>query len=201
MAYKTFSRLSSRNQSNLITQLHKMISYYGEVFCSRERLYLKNLSKQENTIYWLEDEQKKLIASVIVDLNYTFDVDGIKLIPISHTVSKRPGQMDRIINHICTDYTDQNLVVPTRSIIASSIQLDNYGFFSMSPVEMVTFWPNLAQIKTDYFNTHNETLAAGLSRKNQNLYIRINQSTLENIKSSNPDLYSFINEKMESSEE
>ncbi len=192
MAFKSFSKLSSRNQSSLISQLYKLISYYGDIFSARERTYLKSLSQKDGAIYWLEDEEKNLSAAAIVDPNYIFEVDGIKLNTLGHTVSKRPGQMDRILSHIFADFSEQSLIILTRPNIAGSIQYEALNLISFSPVDLISVWPELADQKTDYFNTTKETLAEGMGRKQYHLYLKLSSEDLNTLKNLNSKLVEFV---------
>lgn len=196
MAYKSFSKLSSRNQSSLVSQLNQLISYYGEIFCPRERVYLKNLSKTEGTIYWLENEDKKLVAAAIVDKNYTFTANGVTLTTLGHTISKRPGQMDRILTHIFSDYQDNSLVLLCRPGIAEGIQTQIFDLVPMTALELTTYWPELAHIQTDYFNTSKETLAQGMDRKQHYIYIKLSSSDWITLKREKPELIEFIEAKL-----
>jgi hypothetical protein len=192
MAFKSFSKLSSRNQSSLVSQLHKLIAYYGEIFSPRERVYLKNLSKTDGSIYWLEDDEKKLVAAAIVDHNYDFSLDGLSLKTLGHTVSRRPGQMDRILSHIFSDYEDSSMLLLSRPTIAASIQNDLFDLIPFSPVDLVKLWPELANTKTDYFNITKETLAEGMGRKNHYLYLKITDRDFLSVSKNKPELTEYI---------
>ncbi|MEM1311995.1 MAG: hypothetical protein AAGF07_00860 [Patescibacteria group bacterium] len=196
MAFKSFSKLSSRNQSSLISQLHKLIVYYGEIFSPRERVYLKNLSKVDGAIYWLEDDEKKLAAAAIVDQNYFFEVNGLTVKTLGHTVSKRPGQMDRILSHIFTDNEDSVMILLSRPAIAASLQHNLFKLIQFSPIDLITNWSELANTKTDYFNITKETLAEGMSRKNHHLYLYIPEEALRSLEKSNTKLADFIKSRL-----
>jgi len=196
MAFKNFAKLSARNQSSLISELHQLINYYGEIFCNRERVYLKNLSKNEGSIYWLEDENKKLVAAAIIDQNFRFKIDNLDIVTLGHTVSKRPGHMDRILNHVFTDYTSQSLALICRPLIAAGLQNNNFPLVSFTASELNTYWPGLANTVTDYFNTSKETLAQGLDRKQHNLYLKISPADLVIIQKNNSLLAKFIDSKI-----
>jgi hypothetical protein len=196
MAFKSFSKLSSRNQSSLVSQLHKLIAYYGEIFSPRERVYLKNLSKKDGSIYWLEDDEKKLVAAAIADHNYTFIVNDLEVKTLGHIVSKRPGQMDRILSHVFADNEDSIMILLSRPAVAASIQNELFNLIQLTPVDLITLWPELANIKTDYFNITKETLVEGMNRKNHHLYLRIPNASLLLLKESKPDLANFIESKL-----
>ena len=195
MAFKSFSKLSSRNQSSLVSQLHKLIAYYGEIFSPRERVYLKNLSKKDGSIYWLEDDEKKLVAATIVDHNYIFNINDINLKTLGHTVSKRPGQMDRILSHIFSDNEDSSMVLLSRPTIAASIQNELFDLIQFSPVDLVNLWPELANTKTDYFNITKGTLVEGMSRKNHHLYLKLSASDMGMSEKNKSELAGFIKSK------
>jgi hypothetical protein len=196
MAFKSFSKLSSRNQSSLVSQLHKLIAYYGEIFSPRERVYLKNLSKKDGSIYWLEDDEKKLVAAAIADYNYTFNINDLEVRTLGHIVSKRPGQMDRILSHVFSDNEDSIIILLSRPAVAASIQNEIFNLVQFTPVDLVTLWPELANTKTDYFNITKETLVEGMNRKNHHLYLKIPHDSLIKLKESKPQLADFISSKL-----
>lgn len=121
MANKSFSKLTSRNQSSLVSQLHKLISYYSGIFCSRERIYLKNLAKNDGSLYWIEDDAKKLMAIALIDPNYKFNVLGFDLITLGHTISNKSGQMERLLHHIFTDFEDKTINLICKPFVADSM--------------------------------------------------------------------------------
>lgn len=201
MAFNNFHRLPTRNQSSLVTQLHKLINYYGEIFPGRERSYLKNLSLIEKAVYWLEDEEKKMIAAAIIDPNHSIQVDGVDLTVLGYLISKRSGQIDRILAHIWSDYEDKSIVLFSRPSLAAAIDTENLGLVSLSSVEVVQLWPNLANIKTGYFNIQNENLVNAVDRKRYNLFLRITPADLLELSKTAPDLVKLIEQrKAEASE-
>jgi len=195
MAFNSFFKLNSRTQSGIITQLHKMIGYYGEVFSARERIYLKNLSKSEKAIYWLENENKKLLASALVEPDYIFKLKDMNLITVGHTISTHTGQINRILAHIWNDYGNSSLALIIRPFIANAIDLACLNVKAFDFESLRRFWPELACIKTDYFNVKNEELADGLKRKCTSIYICLCEKDKEIISKTNQDLFNFYNNK------
>lgn len=195
MAYKSFRTLTPRNQSSLVTQLHKLINYYGEIFCPRERSYIKSLTQHEDTIYWLEDDIKKIIAVAIVDPNYTVSTSYSDVAILGHTISKRPGQMDRILNHIWSDYEDKTLAIVCRKSLSSAFDSEELQLIEFTPLELSQYWPELANHQTNYFNLTEEKFVNGLNRKDYCIYVNFSESSLNKIKEESGELYSFIESK------
>lgn len=198
MAFKNFSKLSTRVQSGLISQLYQLISYYGEIFCPRDRVYLKDISQTNSAIYWLETEDKKISAAAIVDPNYVFKVSDISIVTLGHLVSRRPGQMERILNHIFEDYSEQSLMLFCRPNIAVGIQPEVYDFVPFSPLQLSTMWSELAQIPTDYFNISKEKLVEGLDRKDHYIYLRLAAQDYYTLAKTKPKIIKYIDSYLES---
>jgi hypothetical protein len=196
MANKSFSKLTSRNQSALVSQLHKLINYYSSIFCSRERIYLKNLTKVDGSVYWIEDEAKKLMAIAVLDPNYRFNVGGIDLVTLGHTISNKSGQMERLLHHIFTDFENTTLNLICKPFVADSIGIKDYDMVSFNSIELKELFPELAALKTDYFNV-TETLAEGLARKEHQIYFRFCPKDLEKIQKSSPNLFRHLTNKLE----
>lgn len=192
MAFKSFKKLSSRNQSTLISQLHKLINYYSSIFATRERVHLKKISQHDGAIYWLEDDTKKLAASAILDPNYSFSIGPINLKTLGHTISKRPGQMDRLLNHVFEDHKNHSIMFLCKPFVAESINSEEFRLTEINPVELSQLWPELAKFKTDYFNVKNEPLAEGMSRKQHNAYFKFAPQDLEIIKEILPSIWKKI---------
>jgi hypothetical protein len=192
MAFKSFKKLSPRNQSSTISQLHKLIKYYGEIFCPRERSYLKELSKQDRSIYWVEDESKKLVAAAIVEPKYIFDIEGHFFKTLGYTVSKRPGQMERIFSHILDDYEEDNLIFMCRKSLASSLQTEKLGMVKLTSTQLMEFLPELAYLKTDYFNVKNEPLALGMERRQNDMFLKLNDEARQDLLAKKPKLLDIL---------
>ncbi len=182
MANSDFSTLSLRNKSSLVTAIHKEITYYSSTFCIRERVYINKLSKAKNNIFWLEDETKKLVAFAIMDPNYEFETDGIKIKTIGHTISKRPGYMERILRHIFNTHAGQTVAVLCKEFVANSLDLASFGAKNINPLELQERWPSLAKTSSDYFNV-NENFVSGLIRKQHNFYIKLSKEDESKLKS------------------
>jgi len=195
MAFNNFNRLPTRNQSSLVTQLHKLISYYGEIFPSRERAYLKTLSMTDKSVYWLEDEEKKIVATAIIDPNHQISLDNLKLTVLGYLISRRPGQIDRILSHIWSDYENESIALLSRPALAAAINTEDLGLISLTPHEIELSWPNLASTKTNFFNITNEILSKAMDRKNYHLFLKITPKDLEMLAETEPDLVKIIKDK------
>ncbi|MEI6728527.1 MAG: hypothetical protein WCK98_02685 [bacterium] len=196
MAQKSFSKLSTRNQSTLVSQIYKLINYYSSVFPTRERIYIKKLSKDDGNIYWVEDTEKELIATAIVDPNHSFNVAGVNLLTFGHTISKRLGQMERILNHIFTDYDDKSVALLAKPFVAQSIGFSDFGLVEFKPHELTDLWPEFAGMKTDYFNVHGESLVSALGRKEHSLFVKLTPKDLEKVINNNSALKDKFHQKV-----
>ncbi len=195
MAFNNFHRLPTRNQSSLVTQLHKLIHYYGEIFPARDRSYLKTLTSLEKSIYWLEDEEKKMVATAIVDPNHHIKLDDLDLVVLGYLISRRPGQIDRILAHVWSDYELKSILLLSRPALAAAINKEDLGLVALSPLELEQFWPHLANIKTNFFNISNETLSKALDRKNYQVFLRITEEDKQTLAKTNPELVKLIRNK------
>jgi hypothetical protein len=195
MAFNNFHRLPTRNQSSLVTQLHKLIHYYGEIFPARERSYLKTLTSLERSIYWLEDEEKKMVATAIVDPNHHISLDGIDLVVLGYLISRRPGQIDRILAHVWSDYEFKSILLLSRPALAAAINKEDLGLVALSPLELEQVWSELANVKTNFFNISNETLSKALDRKNYQIFLRITEEDKQKLLKTNPELVDLIRAK------
>ncbi len=193
MAFKDFSKFSTRNQSSIISQLYSLIKYYGDFFCPRERVYLKELSKTEKNIYWLEGKDKKLVAAALLEPDHSFWLEGVELKPLGYTVSKAPGYMSRIFDHIFSDYEDQSIIFFCRRSLANSMEVSNYGLIHLTLSQLNDWAPELAQAKTNYFNVKNDTLIKGLERKQDEVYLRLSPSHKDALSGKYPKLTKYLN--------
>jgi hypothetical protein len=198
MAYKSFRTLTPRNQSSLVTQLHKLINYYGEIFCPRERAYLKSLTQNDGSIYWLEDDSKKIIAVAIIDPNYSLQASEVELKLLGHTISKRPGQMDRIFHHIWSDYEDETIAVVCRKSLSTAFDVEDLKLIELNPTEISQHWKELGEVETGYFNLTDEKLIDGLIRKDYCLYIKFSDKDLLTLKDNNEELFNLVESKLRS---
>lgn len=192
MANKNFSKLSSRNQSALVSQLHKLICYYSSIFCTRERVYIKNLAKTDGNVYWLEDDNKNLMAVALLDPKYVFTALGIDFLTLGHTISNKSGQMERLLHHLFSDHDNRSLILLCKSFVAESLNFKEYKLVQFNPVELETIFPELSEITTDYFNVKNERLNQGMARKEHLAYIKFSDEDLKLIKNKKPSLYKFV---------
>jgi len=173
MAFKSFSKLSSRNQSSLITQIHNLINYYSYFFAPRERNYLKKLSEIDGNIYWVEDNQKKLAATALIEPDHEMNFHGVKLKPLGYTLTKIPGQMENILHHIWSDYKNHSLFMCIKPSLACSLGLEELEMLELTPLDLAVAIDGGADLKTDYFNIPQEKLVSALQRKQQHFYIKL----------------------------
>jgi|GEM_PF-1644956 len=179
MAYKNPTKLTSRRQGEIIGQVFRLISCYSDFFPSRSRVYLKDVAAANNNLYWLEqDKTGEVTAIAMVESKYQFQTNGITIQSVGHILSKINNQIHNILTHLTGDYKESNLAIFCRPSIAKALDIENnFGFFELNAVQLLQLWPDLAGVVTDYFNTE-ETLAAGLSRRGYNLYIKLTENSL-----------------------
>lgn len=198
MAYKNPFRLTTRRQGEIVGQIYKLIVCYSEFFIPRSRVYLKDVAKQENTIYWLENAKNgEITAIALIEPKYKLTIDELELTTIGHTLSKVNNQMHNILDHLLSDYKDCNLILLSRELFAQAMQIESkYKFLSLDAVQLLDLWPNLANQPSDYFNlTSGETIAQGMSRKGYKLYLRICEQYAVEIEKINPAFAQFIDEQ------
>jgi hypothetical protein len=193
MAYKNPFRLTIRRQGEIVGQIYKFICCYSDFFVPRTRVYLKEVSKVEDTMYWLENAKTNEVTAIaLVEPKYKINIDGIEIITVGHTLSKINNQMPNILDHLLGDYQDKSIMILSRSLFAGAMQLEEkYGFVSYSPDLINIKWPDLAGQVTDYFNlASGETLFHGLNRKGYNVYLRLLPIDIQKLKKKNPELIS-----------
>jgi hypothetical protein len=177
MALKNIFRLSKRRQGELVGQIFKFIQLYTDFFVPRTRVYLKDVAQNNDAIYWLENTKTGEVSSVaIVDPKFNVELAGVNWVVISHAISKIPNQIHNIIEHILGDYTTANIIIMTRELFATAMQLeDNYHFKKFSIDEIAEIWPEFASKSTDYFNllSGNETIQDGCKRKGYFIYLKL----------------------------
>lgn len=195
MANKTFSKLTVRNQGNLVSQIHKIIKNYVDFFAMRERVYIKQLSKLDGTIYWLSDQNNELIAMAMLEPEHHFELDGLEYRTLGHVIAKKIGIIDRIISHIWEDYKDDNVIAFSRPSLSHALHTNDTLLIDFSPSELLENWPEMAKKTTSYFNVRNETVYQALSRKAQNLYLKLSEVQETVFAEKYPKAYTFIQEK------
>lgn len=173
MANSDFSTLSNRNQSSLVSAIYKEISAFTGSFCLRPRVYIRNLSKIPGSIYWLQDGNNKLAAFAFIDPNHIFQIKGVTIQTLGHTIAKKPGYMPRLLNYLLEQKKDQNLALICKEFVYKSLNLKEGLFIPLKPFDIKKKLPELANFKTDYFGVKNEFLASALSRKNQIIYLKL----------------------------
>lgn len=195
MANKTFSKLTVRNQGNLVSQIHKIIKNYVDFFAMRERVYIKQLSKLDGTIYWLSDQNNELIAMAMLEPEHHFELDGLEYRTLGHVIAKKIGIIDRIISHIWEDYKDDNVIAFSRPSLSHALHTNDTLLIDFSPAELLENWPEMAKKTTSYFNVRNETIYQALSRKAQNLYLKLSEVQEVTFSEKYPQTYAFIQAK------
>jgi hypothetical protein len=173
MANKTFTKLTTRNQGNLVSQIHKMIKNYVDFFAIRERVYIKQLSKIDGSIYWLSDQNNELIAMALLEPDHSFDLEGIEYKTLGHVIAKKMGIIDRIITHIWEDNKESNVIAFSRPSLSHALHTEDTTLIEFNPMELLENWPEMAKKTTSYFNVRNESVYQALSRKGQNLYLKL----------------------------
>lgn len=167
MANSDFSLLTSnRVKSGLVSDISKDIKCNSSRFPIRERVYIKTLAEKAGNIYWLHDDSYKLTAFALMDSNYIFEVGGIKLKTIGHTIAKKQGYMGRVLKSMLDDHKNQNLIIICRDFVYNALNLNPSEFICLTSLELKERWPGLANLKTDYFNVKNDIFVNGLIRKN-----------------------------------
>jgi hypothetical protein len=192
MALKNIFKLTKRRQGELVGQIFKTIYCYTEFFVSRPRVYLKEVAQQLDTIYWLENLKTGEVTSMaILEPKYIFSISDITLHTFGHTISKVPNQIQNILDHILGDYDKTSLMFFSRSLFADAMQLqEKYNFLSFTPAQLQEIWPELSNQQTDYFNlSTGESINAGCTRKNYNIYLRLHDNDLDFLAKNNPSLY------------
>lgn len=197
MAHKTFSKLTVRNQGNLVSQIHKLIKNYVDFFAIRERVYIKQLSKIDGSIYWLSDQNNELIAMAMLEPDHEFELDGIKYKTLGHVIAKKTGIIDRVISHIWEDHKNYNVIAFSRPQLSHALHSEGESIIAFNPIELMEFWPEMAKKTTSYFNVRNESVYQALSRKGQNLYLKLSPDNVTLFKGLYPETYSFLNEKLD----
>jgi hypothetical protein len=198
MANKTFTKLTTRNQGNLVSQIHKMIKNYVDFFAIRERVYIKQISKIDGSIYWLSDQNNELIAMAMLEPDHQFELDKFKFKTLGHVIAKKIGIIDRVISHIWEDHKDDNVIAFSRPSLSHALHTEENQLIDFNPLELLENWPEMARKTTSYFNVRNESIYQALSRKGQNLYLKLSTTQEEEFKNAFPNAWNFISNKRES---
>jgi hypothetical protein len=201
MANKTFQKLTTRNQGNLVSQIHKMIKNYVDFFAIRERVYIKQLSKLDGSIYWLSDQNNELIAMAMLEPDHQFELDNFQYKTLGHVIAKKIGIIDRVISHIWEDHKDDNVIAFSRPSLSHALHTDETVLVDFNPLELLENWPEMAKKTTSYFNVRNESVYQALSRKGQNLYLKLSPSHEQDFAKSYPGTWDFIKSKREAASE
>ena len=176
MANSDFSKLSDRNQSKLVSDIYKEISSFTESFPLRKRVYIRDMSKMPNNIYWLQDSSSKLAAFAFLDSNYIFKIGNIQLHTFSHTIAKKPGYMNRLLSHIFEERKEQDLILICKDFVYNTFNITNDIFIPLNPDQLEERWSELATLKTDFFGA-NEDFLSGVKRKKQMVYLKLTSNT------------------------
>jgi hypothetical protein len=201
MANKTFQKLTTRNQGNLVSQIHKMIKNYVDFFAIRERVYIKQLSKLDGSIYWLSDQNNELIAMAMLEPDHQFELDNFQYKTLGHVIAKKIGIIDRVISHIWEDHKEENVIAFSRPSLSHALHTDETTLVDFNPLELLENWPEMAKKTTSYFNVRNESVYQALSRKGQNLYLKLSPTQEQDFAKSYPGTWDFIKSKRESAAE
>jgi hypothetical protein len=200
MALKNVFRLTKRRQGELIGQIHKTICCYSDFYVTRARVYLKDVAKESDSVYWLENPKTGDITSLaLVEPKYKFEVDNITLTTVGHTISKIQNQIQNILDHLFGDYAEANLLIYCRPLFAKAMQIEErYDFIAFTPDEIKELWPNLANMSTDYFNvTAGETITSGTARKGYTIYLKLSEAAITTLTTSHPELITSLKSKKE----
>jgi hypothetical protein len=197
MANKTFQKLTTRNQGNLVSQIHKMIKNYVDFFAIRERVYIKQLSKLDGSIYWLSDQNNELIAMAMLEPDHQFELDNFQYKTLGHVIAKKIGIIDRVISHIWEDHKDDNVIAFSRPSLSHALHTDDTILIDFNPLELLENWPEMAKKTTSYFNVRNESVYQALSRKGQNLYLKLSPTNENSFAQSYPGTWDYIKSKRE----
>jgi hypothetical protein len=201
MANKTFQKLTTRNQGNLVSQIHKMIKNYVDFFAIRERVYIKQLSKLDGSIYWLSDQNNELIAMAMLEPDHQFELDNFQYKTLGHVIAKKIGIIDRVISHIWEDHKEDNVIAFSRPSLSHALHTDETILVDFNPLELLENWPEMAKKTTSYFNVRNESVYQALSRKGQNLYLKLSPAHEQDFSKSYPGTWDFIKSKREAAAE
>ncbi len=197
MANKTFQKLTTRNQGNLVSQIHKMIKNYVDFFAIRERVYIKQLSKLDGSIYWLSDQNNELIAMAMLEPDHKFELDNFEYKTLGHVIAKKIGIIDRVISHIWEDHKGENVIAFSRPSLSHALHTEDTQLVDFNPLELLENWPEMAKKTTSYFNVRNESVYQALSRKGQNLYLKLSPDNETEFAKSYPATWDFIKNKRE----
>jgi hypothetical protein len=192
MAYKNIYRLTARRQGEVVGQIFRLINCYSEFFVPRTRTQIKDIGREENTIYWLEHPKNNEVTAIaILDKTYKFEIFNLDFYVLGHTIAKLPNQMNNVIDHIMGDYLDQNLMIFSRELFADALGIqDRYNFICLNVLDLIKFAPSLAEFETDYFSSGTqEKVKDGMARKNYNLYLKCNDEGLKLLKDKFSDIF------------
>jgi len=186
MALKSFSRLSPRNKGSIVGQIHKLMKFYGDFFCVRDRTYLRDLADIDGVFYWMVEEANNLISLAILEPAHIFNLEGFKLQSLGYLISRKTGYMDRVLQHIWSDFEQENLILFSKPNLANKIPLKNLQLIEFTPEKLETYLPELANHKTTYFNIE-ETIFEGLKRREYNVYLKITPELYQKLFKRNPE--------------
>jgi len=194
MALKSFTKLSSRNRGSIVSQIHKLMKMYGDFFCVRERAYLRNLSNTDGTIYWIPEGANNLVAMAIIEPDFTFTINDYNFHSIGYLISKKPGFINRVLQHIWSDFEDENLILFSKPSLAERIPPSEFGLIECTPDFLQENCPELANQVTSYFSIP-ETLAEGLRRRGYNAYFKFSAGFIADNKLKNTDFFTKLSSK------
>jgi len=191
MALKSFARLSTRNRGSIVSQIHKLMKLYGDFFSIRERSYLRKLTEIDGAIYWIPEGLNVLIALAMIEPDHTFQLHGHTLHSMGYLISKKPGFMNRILQHIISDYENMSLLLFSKPSLAARIPCSDFGLVECTAEFLQEHCPELANHPTTYFNM-SETLAEGLNRRGYSIYIKASAECMDSLREANLAVFNHL---------
>lgn len=191
MAFKSVKNITLRNQGTLVSNIKNLISSKSILFPIRSRKYIKDILQSDGNVYWLVCD-KSLSAIAFVEPKYRFEIDGLHVVTIGHLIANNSCQVDSILTHILGDNQEYLKIIFMRPTLAQALDLQvTYKFFELNPLQLKQYWPSLANLKTDYFNS-TEFLAEALELRKMNIYLRIEKEDYSLVKNRLPQLANLL---------
>lgn len=191
MAFKSAKNMTLRNQGTLVGNIKNLISSRSEFFPVRPRKYLKEILQIDGSVYWLS-QGKEVTAIALVEPKYRLQLDGLSLVTVGHIIGKTGYHIDSVLTHVLGDNSEHVKIIFMKPNLARSLDLEyTYRFIGFSPLQLLTVWPALANLKTDYFNS-TEILAQSLDLRKMNLYLRVETQMLTQVQRQLPLLVDFL---------
>lgn len=195
MAYKNIHKLTARRQGEVIGQIFRLITCYNDFFVPRPRVYIKEISKENNSIYWLQNSKTDEVSAVaIMDTKHVLECINLKFYILGHTITKVGNQMNNIMDHILGDYQDSNIIYFSKAIFGEAIgAFEKYNFIPFDCQEIESNFPSLGQLTTEYFGIGTgEKIIDAMKRKGYTAYIKFSEETYEKITSDYKEIFNYI---------